>query len=375
MQKKLLASLITLSLTSFAAHADITWYGFLSAGVESVKANGNGDTKKNVPSTQRVTDQSSRLGVKGSTKVEDDVTVYGQIETSLRSFDQGGVSDKGETATLATRNTFVGIGGDFGKFELGQKDSAYKILTDIGLDAMSNTTASNTGSSGTFSRGEARLKNSIHYLSPNLSGVELGMSYGFDEARTLATDGSRQKNDRLSLAGKYKTGALQLAAAYDRQGSKNDSGNTVKELNSTVFTKLVASYTLPSGTFIGGGIEQAKMDYATGKDPKQTFTTLTLGQTFGKTTLRASYTTMGALKNTRTGNEGDYKAKQWVLGATYDIYKQTQLYAYATKIKNEKSQNANLGNAVYDTGLGTSSASLTKGNDPQAFGAGIRYTF
>ena len=117
------------------------------------------------------------------------------------------------------------------------------------------------------------------------------------------------------------------------------------------------------------------MDYASGKDPKQTFTTLTLGQTFGKTTLRASYSTMGALKNTRSGNEGDYKAKQWVLGATYDIYKQTQLYAYATKIKNEKSQNANLGNAVYDTGLGTSSASLSKSNDPQAFGLGIRYTF
>ena len=375
MQKKLLASLVTLSLTSFAAHAEITWYGFLSAGVESVKASGNGDFKKDVPSTGRVTDQSSRLGVKGSTKVEDDVTVYGQIETSLRGFDQTGTNDKGETATLASRNSFVGIGGNFGKFELGQKDSAYKALTDIGLDAMSNTTASSHGSSNTFSRGEARLKNSVHYLSPNLSGFDLGVSYGFDEARTLAANGTRQKNDRFSLAGKYKADALQVATGYDRQGSKNDSGNTAKELNSTVYTKLVASYTLPGGTFIGAGIEQAKMDYATGKDPKQTATTLTLGQTIGKATLRASYSTLGALKNTRSGNEGDYKAKQWVIGATYDIYKQTQLYAYATKIKNEKSQNANLGNPVYDTGLGTSAASLTKGNDPQAFGAGIRYTF
>ncbi len=375
MQKKLLASLITLSLTSFAAHAEITWYGFLSAGVESVKASGNGDFKKDVPGTGRVTDQGSRLGVKGSTKVDDDVTVYGQIETSLRGFDQAGTNDKGESATLASRNSFVGIGGGFGKIELGQKDSAYKALTDIGLDIMSNTTASNHGSSNTFSRGDARLKNSVHYLAPNLSGLDLGLSYGFDEARTLATDGSRQKNDRFSLAGKYKTGDLQLAAGYDRQGSKNDSGNTTKELNSTVYTKLVASYALPGGTFIGAGFEQAKMDYATGKDPKQTFTTVALGQTLGKTTIRASYTTMGALKNARSGQEGDYKAKQWVIGATYDIYKQTQLYAYATKIKNEKSQNANLGNPVYDTALGTSSASLTKGNDPQAFGAGIRYTF
>lgn len=375
MHKKLLASLITLSTLPMAAHADISWYGYISASVESVKASGNGNAANDVVSTNRVSDEGSRLGVKGSTKVEDDVTVYGQIETSLRGFDQGGTNEKGENAVLSTRNTFVGIETTAGKLEIGQRDSAYKMLTDVGLDLMANTTASTHGSSNTFSRGEARLKNSIHYLSPNLSGLTLGASYGFDEVRNLATDGTRQKNDRLSLAGKYINGPFSVGLGFDRQGSKLDKNSTVTELNHTLYTKLVASYKSAGGTYIGAGIEQAKQDYVSGKDPKQTFTTIALGQTLGKVNLLASYTTMGALKDARSGSESDYKAKQWLLAATYDIYKQTQVYAYATKIKNEKLQNANLGVGVYDSKSGTTDAALTKGNSPQAIGAGIRYTF
>ena len=43
------------------------------------------------------------------------------------------------------------------------------------------------GFNSIFSRGEARYKNSIHYLSPDLFGVRIAGSYGMDE--TLANGG------------------------------------------------------------------------------------------------------------------------------------------------------------------------------------------
>lgn len=91
------------------------------------------------------------------------------------------------------------------------------------------------------------------------------------------------------------------------------------------------------------------------------------GQEFGAATVKLSYSALGALKNAASGNEDDYKAKQWVLAGTYDLSKRTQLYAYATKIKNNKAQSVNFG----VNGL----ASVGAGADPQAFGIGMKHSF
>jgi FAD/FMN-containing dehydrogenase len=69
------------------------------------------------------------------------------------------------------------------------------------------------------------------------------------------------------------------------------------------------------------------------------------------------------------GAEGDGKAKQWVLAATYDLSKRTQVQAYATKLSNNKSANRNFGINPLN---GTLSAA---GADPQAIGVGIRHAF
>ena len=97
-------------------------------------------------------------------------------------------------------------------------------------------------------------------------------------------------------------------------------------------------------------------------------------QKFGAASVRASYGKLGKLDG--VVNADDYKASQWVLGATYDLSKQTQVFAYATKIKNNSAQNANFSvNPIYTSGQGTSGAKLAAGVDPQAFGAGLRVNF
>lgn len=369
-QKTTVATLLAVAFAA-PAMADVTIYGFISASVESVKATGGATEFK---SRTRVSDQGSRIGFKGNEDLGNGLKAIWQVEQGLRSFENGGTNDKGETAVFGTRNSFVGLqSAAYGKVLLGNNDSAYKALTDVGQTVMPNTTAD---AGDFFNRGDARLKNSVHYFSPNLSGLELGASYGVDEARTVGTtDGFRQNNDRLSLAAKYTVGAFAVAAGFDRQGDKLNTAGTTKDLDNTDHYKLVASYKLPTNTALTAGVEQVRKDFETASDTKQTGWTVGLSQPFGATTLKLQYAEQGKLDGVGS-TEDDYKAKQWVIGATHDLSKRTQLFAYATKINNNKAAKNNLGIApVYTSGLGTSTAALAAGNDPQAIGVGMKHSF
>ncbi|OBU85834.1 porin [Chromobacterium subtsugae] len=394
MQKKNLAALVaSLFILPVAAHADVTIYGFISAGIESAKATGNGNSAKDYTSRTRVSDQNSRIGFKGWEDLGGGTKAIWQVESSLRNFENGGTNDKGQTASFGTRNTFIGIdNADFGKVLLGQNDSAYKVFTGssnsaLGTDLMVNTTADNFGSSSVNSRGEARLANSVHWFSPKWAGFTLGGSWGVDEARVAGND-----SKRISLGLGYNWGGLNLATAWDKQydmAVKNNSNgyNTsptndpaVLALNAgknVSFYSIAASYKFDFGTFIGGNYEWGNFDQIGGGQVKQDDWLIALGQDFGAASIKLSYGQLGTLKNVGAGVNGDdFKAKQWILGGTYNLSKSTQLLAYATKITNNAQSKANFANnPVYDNNLGTSSAGLTAGNSPQAFGIGMKVAF
>ncbi|WP_234986017.1 porin [Pseudogulbenkiania subflava] len=354
------------------AMADVTIYGFISAGVESVKATGATDSAKDVKATTRISDGNSRIGFKGNEDLGNGLKAIWQVEQSLRHFENGGTDENGNTATFATRNSFVGIeSADFGKVILGNNDTAYKSLTDIGLNAGINTTADNVGSGAIYSRGETRLKNSVHYFSPTFAGFKAGVSYGVDETRANDTSGDRTNAQRLSIAGNYTLGGLQVAAGWDRQYDKGDyKAATTSNGDDTDFYKLTAGYKFATGTFVGAGYEWGRFDSTTsGSNLKQDDWTVMVGQEFGAAAIKLSYSEVGALKHATDGNEDDYKAKQWVLAGTYDLSKRTQLYAYGTKITNNSRQNVNFG----VNGIAT--ASLGAGSNPQAFGIGMKHSF
>ncbi|MEN3809919.1 porin [Chromobacterium piscinae] len=394
MQKKNLAAIVaSLFIVPVAAHADVTIYGFLSGGIESAKATGNGNSTKDYTSRTRVVDENSRIGFKGWEDLGGGTKAIWQVESSLRNFENGGTNDKGQTASFGTRNTFIGIdNGDFGKVLLGQNDSAYKMFTGsgnsaLGTDVMINTTADNFGSSSVNSRGEARLANSIHWFSPNWAGFKLGASWGVDENRYAGND-----SKRISLGLGYTWGSLNLATAWDKQydtAVKNNSNSyntspandpAVLALNAgknVSFYSIAASYKFDSGTFIGGNYEWGNFDQVGGGQVKQDDWQIALGQDFGAASIKLAYGQLGALKNVGAGvNGNDFKAKQWILGGTYNLSKSTQLLAYATKITNNAQSKANFANnPIYDTNLGNKDASLTAGNSPQAFGVGMKVSF
>ncbi len=379
-------------------------YGLLNVQVESVEAQGGATPYRH---RGRVSDGNSRLGFSGSFDIDGSARGMWQLEGGLNNFEQGGVNDQGSSATLSSRNSFVGIEDDsLGRVVIGNNDSAYRSLvgsggelggnlglTSHGLDLWNNTSAQLTGNANSlFGRGEARYKNSVHYLSPVWAGVQVAASYGLDEA---LADGAN--HDRHSLALKYTLGAFQIGFGYD--GQKN-SGADIDRLQkgfgftvngqtgvNTSYMKLVASYKLPTRTYIGFGAEQASYGYSMFVPPsagniypgtqtgqmKQTGLMLSLAQDIGpRASVMGSIGRLGALNNAQVGAGADYGATQYSVGAQYRFNKNLATYITVTRIQNKPMQSVNLGQSpLYSNDPTTANAYLAPGDSPRALGFGL----
>jgi predicted porin len=414
-RKTLLAAAALASLSGLA-HADTTTlgelanmkvdtsiYGFLNGQLESVQATGGATPYS---TRGRVSDGNSRIGFRGNIGVTDDLKGVWQLEGALNNFDEGGVNTRGQSQTLSSRNTYVGIESrTFGSFVVGNNDSVYRSLigsggelggnlglTVRGLDVWNNTSAQLSGNpDSVFSRGEARYKNSAHYLSPVYYGLQVGASYGFDETQTSNTNRSR-----WSLAAKYSYGPLSVGVGFDRQDNTGvDTDKLAQGLGfrtadvdgvNTDFAKVVATYQLPTHTTLGLGFEQGRYGYqsvsvptagsfytgATTGTMKQNALMGSIAQDFGKATVMASYGKLFDLKNTTFAQAGDFGATQFSLGAIYNLNRYLSPYVYYTKIRNHAQQNVNLGQApVYSNNIGKDDAFLAPGDSPRAFGIGL----
>jgi predicted porin len=390
----------------------IRLYGFLNGAIERVWASGGATP---YAARGRVTDGNSRFGGFVSYDVGRRTKAIAQLEAQL-NFDQGGVSDQGTPALLTSRNSFVGVDHELlGRLVAGNVDSAYRSLvgsggalggnlglTVTGLDLWNNTSAQSSGNFySPFSRGEARYKNSVHWVSPDWTLVPAWLnlraagSYAFDEALV-----NGHKRDRYSAGLKVAVRGLEVGGGFDRQ---ENTGVNVDRLQqgygfgvdaqpdvATSYWKVLAGYHFPFGTYVGAGFERASYGYAmfvpaSASNPyssvqrgtmRQDGVMFSLAQTYGPATLMASYAMLGSLSNAVVGAGSDYQGSQYSLGGKWDFSDVFAVYAYYTEIKNHALQILDLGQApLFGNELGSSSAFLSPGTSPSAFGLGAIVRF
>ena len=190
---------------------------------------------------------SSRLGFKAEQKLENGMTVFGQVEQEV-NFASGSANDDLE---FATRDTFVGLKGDFGQARVGRFDSPFKaargpvnFFGDMVGDIRNVTRAGNL-------RFDERNANTIEYKTPKFGGgfnvlaalsLHEGNSAGYpskvtktstktitvedvngnkhvitvpDTTTTIAEKGDSKKDKAYDLALTYKEGKVDFAAAYE----------------------------------------------------------------------------------------------------------------------------------------------------------------
>jgi len=183
----------------------------------------------------------SQIGFRGEEKLGGGMSAW---FTCTSTADFRGVSADG----WCTRNSAVGVKGDFGNFYIGNWDTPMKRAAinvggrDTGAFGTAfllfgnSTTTDQGGNAGVFKR---RQRNSINFDSPDFGGFQVSAATSSTNSSTGLTTSAADTKPRIwSLAGTYKAGPLELAAAYEKHTKAYSNG--VAAAGGTVSTAGVA---------------------------------------------------------------------------------------------------------------------------------------
>jgi|GEM_PF-247526 len=188
------AAAVSLPHTALAASGDGPQvYGQVDVGLQRVEEGDN--------DIFELDDKESRVGVKG---VED----LGGFE-GLYQFEFG-VDTSDGSGIFKSRNSFVGLGGDFGTITAGQFDTPFKKAQgDIDL-------FSDQLDMKSYVAGEEREKNIIQYQTNEIAGMSASLAFQPGEQRTdNENDVEDGIADAFSVAAMFENELLYAAIAYD----------------------------------------------------------------------------------------------------------------------------------------------------------------
>jgi predicted porin len=365
MNKKLVALAVAgafaLPLAAQAQTANVTLYGRLNMDLEFIRGQQTAADGGGNPTVNRISSNSSRLGVRGTESLGGGLNAIFQIESNV-SGDTGNSSSSG----LASRETFVGLQGSWGKTTLGKflmpMDDLHPIFGNAPTLTTSILATAALWAQGPQSKAgggfDARTGNNIRYDSPNFSGFTTAWQYstrdssgfangadngdhaselrhanviggnliyangpvqvGFGIERNNKVRGPSLNDTDWTITGAYDFGTimqgfgLRLALVYER--TKFDTGCTVATALSGSGCDLKRDFWGASGTIpVGGG--KVYLFYGRAGEGKGS---------------AADGTTIGGLVK-----GGDSKASHWEASYSYSLSPRTLLYAGYSRINND----------------------------------------
>jgi predicted porin len=431
------ASVFAVPLAALAEGGNVQIYSTINVDFEGVQTSGATaagalppgqlgatPTGVNSPSRSRVTSNSSNIGFRGSNDIGAGLSAIFQVESAIgvdnqATFGSNTASGSAVGGGFATRNTGVGLAGQFGRVLYGQWDTPYKAISGavdplyftgiaytgaivgtpgfgIGPVTNGNVTLSADGKSyanAVNASFERRQGNSVQYWSPTFDGLKARIVYSANEGRSNDSSAVTQVNPAIwGFSAEYENGPAYVAWGHERHddyfglgaiapaaqavpvaalggqpsASSRDTGN-----------KFVGRYTA-GDTQLGAIYERLKYDQTNSLAAATDFKSyarnayaFTLVQRMGPGMLRALY---GRAQDGRCAlaGGGDCSAdglgvRQITLGYSYKLSEQTDLYGFYTRIVNDAHATYQFANAA---GIGA-----TAGADNIGAGLGVRYTF
>ena len=321
MNKKLLAAAVAAAVVAApAAFAEATIYGKFHASIDSndFEAVDNEDNYE-------VNSRSSRVGLKGSEDLGGGLKAIYQLELSV-NVDGGGSGQDGASSGLggSSRNTFIGLSGDFGTFLVGRHDTPGKVafygagnerlgdsVIDLSLSSGLARSRSSKAPIGVFH--EYRANDAIAYVSPSFSGFTFigAVIPGEDNDASDARDGIA---DHWSVGGIYKGNGLKASIGY----TEYDIVNFDKEV-----LQVGASYTMNNFS-IGAQWEDTDNNNLATEGEDYEAWAITGKATFGNNAVSLVYT-MSEKEPEASGN--DVETDGWGVAVEHNFSKRTKAYA------------------------------------------------
>ena len=360
------AAVLASPLTAQAQSANVSLYGRLNLDIELVGGRQAPSAGSVNPHVWRLSSNSSRLGVRGTEALGGGLNAIFQIEQNV-SADTGNSSSSG----FASRDTFVGLQGNWGTFKMGKfltpMDDATAIFGNVPTFLTSILWTSALWGQGTQSKGtggfDDRLGNSLRYDSPVLNGLtfsgqlSLRDSSGFaDIAPPAGSNGEHTAELRhayvFGAAAFYNNGPLQVGTAYERNVKVR--GPTLSDYDWTITGAYNFGVIRPALVY-----ERIKYDTPTG-DLKRNLWGISGTAPIGPGVLYAFYGDASNGKGSAATGErvggltkgSDTGSKQWELSYTYPLSKRTYVYAGYVKLNNDR-------NAAYTFGANSYTVNTT----------------
>ena len=302
-------------IVAHAGYAGPTIYGQLNVSVDSL--DNGADSALNVSSN------SSRLGVKGDIQAGDGLAGIYQIESEVNA-DTGNTSAN-NTAAFASRDTFVGLQGNFGTVRVGRFDTPVKAIgrkidffKDQPGDARNLTRGSNSDA-----HFDERVNNSISYTTPTLSGLTGVLQYSSNTDNAAAANND---DNLFSAAANYAQGPVYVGLGYEKHGYVSTATPPLAGSDPSV-VRLGGYYDLAVWRI--SALWQTISETSSSKDED----VYGVGVRF--VTDAWTFKTQGYQLNSNGTNKG---ATLLAIGAEYAVQKGITLYADYATVSNDSSQ-------------------------------------
>lgn len=407
---------LAISLPASAQEGDLSVYGTLQPYLDNYRTSGatpagvspetggasqviaDDYTGDNLPSRFRITSGTSHIGFRGGLQLGAHIKAFFQVESAVNPDGDHPVL----TSPWASRNSGVGLTGDYGTLFFGNWDTPYKHPTLFvgplrGLNPFDNTLTGNPGFNvpGTTtqngrasSRSDAafnrRQGNSIQYWTPTVVGLSARVGVSVNEGRTRATE-TDPSISPLLLSGllSYDIASLSVHYAYEQHADYfgtnwvgGSPGATLTNPSSVDDAhQIVAWYRFPFGTrlaAIGERLTYRTNDTVVGavRGYQRDAIYGAVQQHIGDHALWGSLGVAGAGRCVRVGNlpctTNGLNGLQWSAGYTFSPAKTVDIYVSYYEMRTGRS-------ATY--GLFPPVVPVAPGSDTHAFGLGIMYIF
>ena len=294
-------------------------------------------------SGRNISSNSSRFGIKGAHQVQENLKVLLQIESLIR-LDEG-------SGDWASRNSFIGLQGDFGLVRAGFFDTPLKNVrsrTDLFADQVGDACNIVRGGGVDLDR---RFRNGLHYQSPAIANLTLDLHYSTHDRTGSSSD---NKDDAISSSVTYDNKTLMLILAYERRNQLANSALSG--------IRAGASYRLNEQWRLNAFWQSS--DNFTGGDR----TAYGVGAAYR---LSEAYSIKAQLYQASSADSDDSGATMLALGLDRRFGRNLTLYGALAMTNNQ--QNASF-NVSAGGGHGKS-LTIDPGQDPYALSLGLIYNF
>lgn len=356
MKKKLIAIVVgAAAAVPAVAMADVTIYGRAHVSVDLLN---DGARYKET----NLSSNSSRLGFKGDHEIHPGLKAFFQIEQEVLFASEG-------DSRFNTRDTFVGLSGDFGAVQAGRFDSPFKVargpanLFGDQVGDLRNLTRVGDG------RYDERYDNTIQYSSPTFAGFSAKLGYSLHQGASAAND---HKSDSVSAALHYTGGPFEAALAYEkadedtRAAVANNPGAGVGKRDGW---RVAAAYKVLDDLKLVGfyqTVEHNSRNRTKEQNDILTSDVYGLGGEFQV----AKNTALKAMWLTRDVKADSRDSDMWVVGVEHKLDKAVRVYANYAVVNNDKL----IGITPWAQGRSANPAGAL-GKDADGLSVGLRYDF